>query len=70
MVVSITGGTDIVSAAQRREAPQLRVTRQLAEASALELFGDGLRERPKPGVRADVPWCVECGARRASCLVH
>ena len=33
---------------QRREARQLRVTRQLAEASWLELFGDGVRERPKP----------------------
>ena len=36
------------AAVQRREARQLRVTRQLAEASWLELFGDGVRERPKP----------------------
>ena len=35
-------------AAQRRVATQLRVTRQLAEASELELIGDGVRERPKP----------------------
>ena len=39
-------------AAQRRVATQLRVTRQLAEASELELFGDGVRERP-----GDLPPC-------------
>ena len=39
-------------AAQRRVATQLRVTRQLAEASELELFGDGVRERP-----GDLPSC-------------